>query len=335
MSSAYHQDQPVHKQQKKLEEARTRVQQVFHDYPEVKKLDDAIKDREIRLRSSVLFPLDDHERQELEKEVKAIKKDLEKRLEQLGITPDFKEPQWDCNVCQDRGEVLTQRGFIPCSCRHEEYLTNLRQSSGLPKRFFKATFQSTQMDLYPPESRGGKPSPRARAEKTYEACKRFVRRWVKGDQPGGLFVQGPVGSGKTHLLSCTANALLEEGVSVKFISYSDFLFRLKMSFDPTSPLSEYRIIEEVQKAPVLIIDDLGSEPATDFSSSTFYRIVDRRYVEERPFLVNSTCSPPELQKRLGYLGEKTVKRIMETCDHCLLDGDIRKSILARRRQMYG
>jgi len=57
----------------------------------------------------------------------------------------------------------------------------------------------------------------------------------------------------------------------------------------------------------LLIDDLGTEIATDFSSATLFRIIEKRYAQQMPFVVSTSISLNELKNRLGYLGDKILQ----------------------------
>jgi len=323
------------KQQKKLEEATRRRDEIFSQHPEVAKLDQEIKKKEFTLRGANFHGLNKEERNKLQGEIKDLKEKFQKLLSDKGIPEDFKEPRWDCSRCQDRGEVLTSRGFIRCSCNQERDLSLIRKQAGLPPRYAKSSFATANLDLYPTREANGKESPKVKAKKAFKIAQEFSHSQLKEANQQGLLVDGPVGSGKTFLLSCIANELLAHGKAVRYISYSDFLFLVRLSFAPDSPYSEYQLIRDIEQAPILIVDDLGTEQATDFSSSLLYRIIDHRYGRQLPFVISTSCSLNELARRLGYLGEKIMQRIIESCRICSLKGDIRQKIIAKERGKNG
>lgn len=52
-------------------------------------------------------------------------------------------------------------------------------------------------------------------------ARRYVQNWEKVRKENiGLLFWGDVGTGKTYLASCIANALMEQEVSVKMVSFS-------------------------------------------------------------------------------------------------------------------
>lgn len=320
-------------QVQKIEQAQKKVEEIFAKHPALKKLDQDIKAKEARLKTSVIIPLKPSEKENLTQEVKQLKQKYANFLTKHNIPVNFREPVWDCQHCKDRGEILTPQGFSPCSCQQKKHLLALQQVAGIPSKFNNALFENSNLKLY--SSTGPKPSPRIRAEKAYEATKRFTVAYSRQAPLEGFFIEGPVGSGKSFLTACIANELLKQRVAVKYITFSDFIYKLKLSFDPESPYSEYLLINEVQNCPLLIIDDLGAEVLSDFNSSILFRIIDYRYREEKPLVVNTTLPPKGLQKGLGVLGEKIVKRLIECCNHFRLEGDVRHSILQQRRKANG
>ncbi len=323
------------KQQKKLEEATRRREKVFAEHPEVAELDAVIKKKEFTLRGANFHGLDTKERQQLQGEITKLKGKFNKLLSEKGIPEDFKQPRWDCPKCQDRGEVLTSEGYTRCSCHQERDLSLIRRQAGLPPRYAEAKFATANLDLYPAKDSNGKETPRLKAKKAFKAAQEFAHSQLKEGHSQGLLIDGPVGSGKTFLLACITNELLAHGKPVRYISYSDFLFLVRLSFAPDSPYSEYQLIHEIEQAPVLIIDDLGTEQATDFSSSLLYRIIDHRYGRQLPFVISTSCSLNELARRLGFLGEKIMQRIIESCRVCGLKGDIRQKLIAKERGKDG
>ena len=322
------------KQQKKMEEAAKRREEVFNKHPEIAELDRIIKEKEFKFRGARFHGLDEKKRSNLGKEIKELKEEYQKLLTKYDIPPDFKEPKWDCLECKDKGEVLTPRGYVPCSCRQETDTHYLKRQSGIPPRFARASFEEARLDLYPAKN-AGKDSPRIKAEKAYQAGREFVQAQLKGENCRGLLIDGPSGSGKTYLLSCIANELIARGKPVRYISYNDFLYMVRISFAPDSPYSEYELLQEIENVPVLILDDLGTEQATDFSSSLLYRIIDKRYGKNLPFLLSTSCSLEKLEKRLGFLGNQIMQRIIETCGIQGLKGNIRTNIMDKEQGKNG
>jgi DNA replication protein DnaC len=138
-------------------------------------------------------------------------------------------------------------------------------------------------------------------KKAHEATLDFIKNKGKG-----LFLFGPAGTGKTHLGVMIAQEIDED---VRFVKIPKLLLSLKANFDGKSWENE-QIIERLTKIPVLILDDLGAEKASEWVAETLYILIDDRYGNMKPTVFTSNYSPSELAERLG---DRIVSRIMEMC----------------------
>ena len=77
----------------------------------------------------------------------------------------------------------------------------------------------------------------------------------------GLLLWGDVGTGKTFIAGCIANALLDRGIPVLMTNFSRVLMRL------TSNIAEDKnaFLDGLDAFRLLVIDDLGIERNTDFA----------------------------------------------------------------------
>ena len=137
-------------------------------------------------------------------------------------------------------------------------------------------------------------------KKAYEATTEFIK-----DPTKGLFMFGPAGTGKTHL----AVMIAQELNNTKFVKVPKLLLSLKANFDGHGYENEL-IIDKLAKTPVLILDDLGAEKASEWVAETMYILIDDRYGNMKPTVFTSNYSPSELADRLG---DRIVSRIMEMC----------------------
>ena len=64
------------------------------------------------------------------------------------------------------------------------------------------------------------------------------------------------------------------------------------------------LIQQLSVVPVLVLDDLGADPLTEWSNSILTRIIDSRWTTRRPLLVSSNLTldrlgSDRLASRLG------------------------------------
>lgn len=77
----------------------------------------------------------------------------------------------------------------------------------------------------------------------------------------------------------------------------DMLARIKATYDKRE-ISEGEILRVYETVPLLIIDDMGKEPPTDWGVSKIYTIINARYEGYKPTIVTSNYTDTELEKRL-------------------------------------
>ncbi|MGL5042300.1 MAG: DnaA ATPase domain-containing protein [Culicoidibacterales bacterium] len=87
------------------------------------------------------------------------------------------------------------------------------------------------------------------------------RQIAKGVMPTkGLYISGANGVGKTHMLAAIAKAFYVREVKTIIVFFPELIRDLKQS-----PFTADKIIKQLQRVPVLMIDDIGSEMQTSFS----------------------------------------------------------------------
>jgi DNA replication protein DnaC len=115
---------------------------------------------------------------------------------------------------------------------------------------------------------------------------------------GWLYFTGPNGSGKTHLAAAIGNYRSELGFPPLMVGVPDLLDHLRAAFAPGSAINLDRRFDEIRQAPLLILDDLGTESATPWAREKLYQLFNYRYITELPTVITSDKLPDELESRL-------------------------------------
>jgi len=126
-----------------------------------------------------------------------------------------------------------------------------------------------------------------------------IARTFAKDPRDWLVFTGTYGSGKTHLAAAIANHRVKQGHPALFVVVPDLLDHLRATFNPQSTVSFDKRFEEVRRAPLLILDDLGTESATPWAREKLYQIFDYRYNARSPTVITTATPIEELDPRLA------------------------------------
>jgi DNA replication protein DnaC len=117
--------------------------------------------------------------------------------------------------------------------------------------------------------------------------------------PGDWLVfTGAYGCGKTHLAAAIANHRTSQGYPALFVTVPDLLDHLRATFSPTSLVSYDKRFEEVRTAPLLILDDLGTQSATAWATEKLYQIFNYRYNARLPTVITTADEIESIDPRL-------------------------------------
>lgn len=142
----------------------------------------------------------------------------------------------------------------------------------LSNRTFESFVDRHDEELKPDETRS--------LEKSFKAATSFAEK-----PRGWLVFTGPYGSGKTHLAAAIANYRAGLGDPPLFVMVPDLLDHLRAAFSPSSGTSYDRRFDEVRTAPLLILDDMGSQSATPWAKEKLYQLLNYRYNAELPTII--------------------------------------------------
>lgn len=122
----------------------------------------------------------------------------------------------------------------------------------------------------------------------------------------GLLLYGDVGTGKTYLAACIANALLNRGISVKWLTSMQIVDR--GSFFNEFEYAEY--IHGITSPDLLIIDDLGAERGTEFALERVHSLVDTRTSANKPMIVTTNIDINDMGNCTDLKKKRTFDRIL-------------------------
>jgi DNA replication protein DnaC len=178
-----------------------------------------------------------------------------------------------------------------CSCRYNEVTARIRS------RLFRLShldeMKELTFDNFNPRGRiGYGPQQQDSIERAYNLSRQYAE-----SLEGWLLIQGPFGSGKSHLAAAIANAAVAVGVPTLFLTVPDLLDSLRFAFDAEDVTFEERF-ESIRNSPLLILDDFGTQSATAWSREKLFQILNYRYINRLPMVVTSNLALEELDGRM-------------------------------------
>lgn len=130
----------------------------------------------------------------------------------------------------------------------------------------------------------------------------------------GLLLWGDVGTGKTYMAACIANALLEQEYTVKMTNFATIINDLFASEDK----NEY--IDCLMRCSLLIIDDLGAERNTEYAVENVFNVIDRRYRTGKPLIITTNLELDTLLDEKAIDKKRIYDRVLEMCVPVRLTG---------------
>ena len=136
-------------------------------------------------------------------------------------------------------------------------------------------------------------------EEQQSLAKAFRAAQTYAENPRGWIVfTGNYGCGKTHLAAAIANYRAGIGREPLFVVVPDLLDHLRSTFGPNSQVSYDELFEEVRSAPLLILDDLGTQSATPWAREKLYQILNHRYVAHLPTVMTTANRIEDVDPRI-------------------------------------
>ena len=132
----------------------------------------------------------------------------------------------------------------------------------------------------------------------------------------GLLLWGGVGTGKTFLAACVANALLDRSIPVLMPVTGELLNKLMGIY----PSERNAFLESLNAYSLLILDDLGMEHSSEFAMSQMFSIVDSRYRTGKPLIVTTNLTLQELKHPPDLAHARIYDRLLEMCTPIKING---------------
>ena len=196
-------------------------------------------------------------------------------------------------MCKCKSDAYKQQKARDEQEKEMEAISKLRKESLMDSRFRSISFKNFVLNQY--------------NEKCFRLCKRYATAFDKMMEKNmGLLMYGGVGTGKTFAAACIANYLLDQKIPVVMISFIKLLEMLEKSTDND-------IIQNLQSAKLLVLDDLGAERRTSYALEKVYNIIDAQYRSKLPVILTTNLTMDEMMDAESMQYERIYDRIFEMC----------------------
>lgn len=232
---------------------------------------------------------------------KNLKQRLSSILQRVNLPEDYLEIKYNCPECEDEGFI----DGIMCKCMKNmlklEAYNKLNDLSPLETSSFDNFSVNYYSDI---PMHDGEQSPRERMTLIFNFCKKYAENFKKNSP--SLLMTGNTGLGKTHLSLAIAREAINKGFGVIYTSTQNMISNMEKE-----KFRGYAASNESEKhyadCDLLIIDDLGTEYATPFSSAAVYNVINSRIMRGKPTIISTNLSMRELEK---YYTQRMVSRII-------------------------
>lgn len=153
-------------------------------------------------------------------------------------------------------------------------------------------------------------------EKLTMLAKNYVENFKQLRQEGrGLLLFGGVGSGKTFISACIANALIDKGYPCMVTNFARLTNTLNGMFEGRQ---EY--LDSLNEFSLLVIDDLAAERSTEYMDEIVYAVIDGRCRAGKPLIVTTNLTKEELSRPSDVRKQRIYSRLFEMCYPFCVEG---------------
>lgn len=194
----------------------------------------------------------------------------------------------ECPICKGTGWVFVEDNTVKeceCGLRQKQILDSKLKFASIPETYKNITLKDVSTNFYTRQDSRDKMKAVARLIKWY-----LDNIDTNIENGKGLFFWSKTkGSGKTMVATALANELINvHGKYVKFATSLDILDEIRATYNKhDSEDNENNLIKDLVAAQILVIDDFGTERATDWAGEKFYQIVNKRYIDKKVTIYTS------------------------------------------------
>ena len=146
-------------------------------------------------------------------------------------------------------------------------------------------------------------------EKLSTLARNYVEHFSEMKDKGkGLLLFGTVGTGKTFMSACIANALIDKGYPCMVTNFARLTNTIGGMFE-----GKQEYLDSLNRFALLVIDDLASERDTEYMGEIVQNIIDARYRSGKPIIITTNLTSDELKSPAETRKQRIYSRLFEMC----------------------
>lgn len=254
----------------------------------------------------------------------ALQKELGEILKQNNLPNDYLKIKHRCKLCKDTGFIDGKM----CECFKDILKKISYEELNKISPLSLCSFEDFSLDFYSNTPIGeDNIVPKKRMANILTYCKNYAEKFKPNSQ--NILMQGGTGLGKTHLSLAIASVVIDKGYSVIYVSAPDILKKIENEKFYAEKNREADTMNYLMECDLLILDDLGTEFETKFTSATIYNILNSRLLTQKPTIISTNLSIEELQQSYST---RFVSRIIGSTERLeFLGRDIRQKLKNKKQ----
>lgn len=235
-----------------------------------------------------------------------LRKQQEEKLKAAGFAANYLDPVYRCTACRDTGYVGEGVREM-CACMNKR-LIEIMYESARERGISEQRFDTFSEAILPDDVKvDGVNTQRYITVSARNQCREYADTYPNTSRLG-LLLTGESGLGKTFLLHCIENRLLQRGFSPIFVTaYRLFETMRGCHFSDPEKRQEF---EQLTKCDILMIDDLGTEPIMqNITREYLFMLLNERMTQRRHTVIATNLGVRVLME---VYGERVFSRLFDT-----------------------
>ena len=312
-------DRMSERRQTALRMADISREQLYREIPRLREIDSELRSIGASVAKSVVRKDREEDIRALSERSLSLQEEQDRIIAEKGIDKAVLEPHFSCERCSDTGYIEEDNRTVFCEC-FKKLMSEIaceELSADLPLQ--DCTFDSFSLDYYSEKEDENGRSPRKRMSNIYRHCVDYADTFSLDSR--SLLMRGATGLGKTHLSLAIANEVIKKGMSVIYVSAPEILSQLEREHFSYQYDRQEDTFNSLLSCDLLIVDDLGTEFSSPFTTSCMYNLFNSRLLAGKPLILSTNLTMTEL---VSAYSQRFVSRVLGACDKLdFLGEDIR------------